>query len=94
MAASYLEMIAKLQEQGLEALKEAQKTHIETLSSVREFVAKLPNVPQLPKLEGVPSVAQLTELNLEFVEKVVDQQKSYATKLAAIFAPLDKTPVS
>lgn len=90
MAASYLEMIAKLQDQGLDALKQAQKAHIETLSSVREYVEKLPNVPQLPVLEGVPSLAQLTELNTAFVEQVVDQQKSYATQLAAIFAPIAK----
>jgi hypothetical protein len=90
MAASYLEMIEKLQDQGLDALKQAQKAHIEALTQVREFVEKLPNVPQMPVVEGVPSVAQITELSTAFVEQVVDQQKAYATQLAAIFAPLSK----
>ena len=90
MAASYLEMITKLQDQGLDALKQAQKAHLETLGQVREFVEKLPNVPQMPVLEGVPTLAQITELSTSFVEQVVDQQKTYATELAAIFAPLSK----
>jgi hypothetical protein len=90
MAASYLEMITKLQDQGLDALKQAQKAHLETLGQVRDFVEKLPNVPQMPVLEGVPTLAQITELSTSFVEQVVDQQKTYTTQLAAIFAPLSK----
>lgn len=96
MAATYIDMIVKLQDQGLDVLKQAQKAHIEALGSVREFVEKLPTIPQIPAFpmpEGMPTVAQLTELNSAFVTSVVEQQKSYATQLAEVFAPLKKNSI-
>jgi hypothetical protein len=92
MAATYLDMIVKLQDQGLDVLKQAQKAHIEALGQVREFVEKLPTTqfPPLPAIEGLPTIAQLTELNGAFVTSVVEQQKSYAAQLAEVFAPIKK----
>jgi hypothetical protein len=95
MAATYIDMIAKLQDQGLDALKQAQKAHIEALTSAREFVEKLPaaQIPSMPAIEGLPSVAQVTELNNAFVANVVELQKSYATQLAEVFAPIKKNSI-
>ncbi|GAC1421199.1 MAG: hypothetical protein NVSMB5_14200 [Candidatus Velthaea sp.] len=89
MAANYLEMLAKLQEQGLEVLKQAQAAHIQTLTSVREMVEKLPAPPQLPTMEGVPSIAELTALNTQFASHVLEQQKQYATQIADLFKPVE-----
>jgi hypothetical protein len=47
----------------------------------------MPKVPTFPTVEGVPTVAELTELNTKFVDKVVAQQKAYAKELADIFTP-------
>lgn len=96
-ATSYLELIAKLQDQGLDALKQAQKAHVEALTSMREIVEKVPvfaQVPAVPALEGVPTIAQLTELSNTFVTSVVEQQKSYASALAEVFAPIKKNPAA
>ena len=96
MAATYLDMIVKLQDQGLDILKQTQKAHLEALTSVREFVEKLPTAPQMPAfpaLEGLPTITQLTELNNSFLSSVVEQQKSYASGLAEVFAPIKKNPI-
>ncbi|GAC1424937.1 MAG: hypothetical protein NVSMB64_32150 [Candidatus Velthaea sp.] len=89
MAANYLEMLAKLQEQGLEVLKQAQAAHIQSLTSVREMVEKLPAPTQLPTMEGIPSIAELTELNTKFATHVLEQQKQYATQIADLFKPIE-----
>jgi hypothetical protein len=96
MAATYIDMIAKLQDQGLDVLKQAQKAHIDALTSAREFVEKLPappQVPQIPAIEGLPTIAQVTELSNAFVANVVELQKSYATQLAEVFAPIKKNSI-
>ncbi len=93
MASNYLEMLARLQEQGLEVLKQAQNAHIQTLTSVREMVEKMPTPPQMPTLEGVPSMAELTELNTRFATHVLEQQKQYATQLAELFKPMQPTSI-
>jgi flagellar capping protein FliD len=90
MASTYLDLIEKLQEQGLETLKTAQTSYINSLTAVRELVEKLPTAPQLPTIEGFPTLAQLTELNTQFLDRVSDQQKAYAKQLADVFAPLEK----
>jgi len=89
MAANYLEMLAKLQEQGLAVLKQAQDAHVQTLTTVREMVEKMPTPPQMPTLEGVPSMAELTDLNTKFAAHVLEQQKQYATQIADLFKPAE-----
>jgi hypothetical protein len=87
MAASYVELIAQMQEQGLESLKAVQSAYIQSLTAAREIVAKLPAAPQVPTIEGIPTIAELTELNAQFVDKVVAQQKAYAKQIADVFPP-------
>jgi hypothetical protein len=88
MASTYLDLLAKMQEQGLEALKQTQNAYLESLTTARKMIEKLPAPPQLPSIEGIPTVAELTDLNSAFLDKVVEQQKSYAKQLAEVFAPL------
>jgi hypothetical protein len=93
MAATYLDLLAKMQEQGLDVLKQAQKAHIDALAAAREAVEKLPTLPQMPAMptiEGLPTIAELTALSNSFVSSVVEQQKSYASQLAEVFAPIKK----
>lgn len=93
MASTYLDLIAKMQEQGLESLKAAQGAYLQSLTAAREMVEKMPTTPQIPTLESLPTVAQITELNTKFMDEVFEHQKSYAKKLADVFAPLSKTAV-
>ncbi len=89
MASNYLELLSKLQEQGLEVLKQAQAAHIASLTSIRELVEKMPTTPQVPTLEGVPTIQQLTELNTTFASHVFEQQKQYTTQLAELLKPVE-----
>lgn len=88
MAASYLELVAQMQEQTLESLKAVQAAYLQSLTAAREIVEKLPTAPKLPTIEGIPSISELTELNTKFVDKIVAQQKAYAKELADVFTPV------
>ena len=90
MATTYLDLLAKMQEQGLEALKQTQSAYLESLTAARKMVEAMPNLPAAPKLEGLPTVVELTELNAQFLDRVVEQQKAYARQLAEVFAPISK----
>ncbi len=93
MASTYLDLIAKMQEQGLEALKQTQGAYLESLTAARKMVEKLPAPPQLPTIEGMPTVAELTDLNTAFLDRIVEQQKVYAKQLADVFAPISSATV-
>lgn len=88
MAASYLELVAQMQEQTLESLKAVQGAYLQSLTAAREIVEKLPAAPKLPTIEGIPTISELVELNTKFVDKVVAQQKAYAKELADVFTPV------
>jgi hypothetical protein len=90
MASSYLDLLAKFQEQGLDTLKQAQSAYVESLTTTRSMVEKLPAMPQMPTIEGFPTIEELTELNTEFLDKVVAQQKAFAKQLSDVFAPITK----
>ena len=87
MPATYAEFVAQMQEQTLESLKAVQNAYLQSLTAAREIAEKLPKAPSFPAIEGIPTVAELTELNTKFVDKVVAQQKAYAKELADIFTP-------
>lgn len=91
MASTYLDLIAKMQEQGLEALKQTQNAYIESLSSARTMIEKLPAPPQMPAIDGMPTVAEITALNTQFLDRIVEQQKMYAQQLADVLAPISST---
>ena len=87
MPATYAEFVAQMQEQTLESLKAVQNAYLQSLTAAREIAEKLPKAPAFPAIEGVPTVAELTELNTKFLDKVVAQQMAYAKELADIFTP-------
>jgi hypothetical protein len=93
MASTYLDMLAKMQEQGLEALKQTQSAYLESLAAARKVVEAmpLPPMPTMPAMEGVPTLAELTDLNTQFIDKMVEQQKAYTKQLADVFAPIVKS---
>jgi len=88
MASTYVDMIAKLQAQTLESIKTLQSIQLSTLTTVREMVTTLPTMTQAQPADGVPSIAQVTELNTKFATELLDQQKAYANQLAELFAPV------
>ena len=90
MPATYIETIEKLQQQGLETLKQAQAVQIAAIHSVREIVASAPAAPSVPSFDKIPSLAELTDLSASFAKKYVDLQTSYFNELAGVFATVQK----
>jgi len=90
MAANYLEILAKIQAQTLDNLKQIQAVQIATLTTARELVTNVPT-PSVPTVEGIPTLAQVAELNTSFATQLLDQQKAYANQLAELFTPATKS---
>jgi hypothetical protein len=89
---TYLETIAKLQAQSLDALKQAQATQVATLTTIGEIVSNVP-APSMP-LGNLPTLAELTELNTAFAKNVLEQQSAFASQLAGVFTVTQKNVVN
>jgi len=92
---TYLETIAKLQAQSLDALKQAQATQVATLTTIGEIVSNVPSSfqPSMP-LGNLPTLAELTELNTAFAKNVLEQQSAFASQLAGVFTVTQKNVVN
>jgi hypothetical protein len=74
---TYLEILEKIQAQTLDNVKQIEAASLPSLM-------KLPNGPTI---EGLPTLAQVVELNSSFATQVLDQQKAFASQLAEVFSP-------
>jgi hypothetical protein len=91
---TYLEILEKIQAQTLDNVKQIEAVQISTLQTVREVAAILPSLMKLPNgptIEGLPTLAQVVELNSSFATQVLDQQKAFASQLAEVFSPAVKS---
>ena len=85
---SYLDTLAKLQDQGIDALKQVQTAQLTAITSLRDAAKAL---PALPKVEGFPTVAEIAEFNASFATKVLEQQAAFVSQVAGVFtAPAAK----
>lgn len=87
--ATYIETIGKLQQQSLDAIKQAQATQLAALSTVADLVSEVPAF-RPAGAENLPSFAELAELNAAFARNVLEQQNVYASQLAGIFTVASK----
>ena len=81
MAQTYVELISKLQEQGLSALKQAQEAHLAALSSARDAASEFAAAP-VPSVDAIPTFAAVADLYGKFATSVIETQKSYLGQLA------------
>jgi hypothetical protein len=91
---TYLETIAKLQAQSLDALKQAQATQVATLTTIGEIVSNVPSFQPSMPLGNLPTLAELTELNTAFAKNVLEQQSAFASQLAGVFTVTQKNVVN
>ena len=91
---TYLETIAKLQAQSLDALKQAQATQVATLTTIGEIVSNVPSFQPSAPLGALPTLAELTELNTAFAKSVLEQQSAFASQLAGVFTVTQKNVVN
>jgi hypothetical protein len=83
---TYIDTIEKLQQQGLEALKQAQAAQVAAVNSFRDIVtnatAKLPGAEGLKNIPTV--ITQVNELNSAFAVKLIEQQNEYVSQLVGL----------
>ena len=89
--ATYTETLSKLQEQTLEALKQAQATQVAALTTIGELVSTVPTFRPAAGLDALPTFTELVDLNAAFTRNVLEQQAAYAAQLASIFTATQKT---
>ncbi|HEY0615150.1 MAG TPA: hypothetical protein VGC96_10935 [Candidatus Elarobacter sp.] len=92
---AYIETIEKLQQQGLEALKQAQAAQAQAVNSFREIVSNATSkLPGAESLRNIPTViSQVNELNSSFAVKLIEQQNEYVTQLVGLLkSAKDTTP--
>ena len=88
--ATYIETLGKLQQQSLDALKQAQATQLSALSTIGELAGELPAFRPTATVENLPTFAELTELNAAFARNVIEQQNAYVSQLAGLFTVASK----
>ncbi|HTD38316.1 MAG TPA: hypothetical protein VK669_12430 [Candidatus Limnocylindrales bacterium] len=83
--ATYIETLGKLQQQSLDALKQAQATQLAALGTIADLAGEIPAFGAAGAVENLPTFAELTELNAAFARTVLEQQNAYASQFAALF---------
>lgn len=93
---TYIDTVEKLQQQGLEALKQAQAAQIAAVNSFREIVSNV--TAKLPGAEGlrnIPTViSQVNELNSTFAVKLIEQQNEYVSQLVNLLKSAKNAPAA
>ena len=81
------ETIEKLQQQGLDTLKQAQAAQIAAVNSFREFVSNATaKIPGGERLGNLPTVVNaINELNSTYAVKLIEQQSEYVNQLISVF---------
>ena len=91
---AFTDTIEKLQNQGLETLKQAQAAQIAAVNSVRDLVnnatSKIPSSANLGNVPGV--VTQINELNASYAVKLIEQQNEYVNQLVSLFKSVTVKP--
>lgn len=90
MAVDFTQYVSKLQEQTLNAVKQAQDVNLAALASWRQQMAAFPGFKQTSIPDSVPSATKVIELGFGFAGQLLDLQKQYMLKAAEIFAAAQK----
>jgi hypothetical protein len=94
---TYIEILEKIQAQAIINLKQIQAGQISTLQTVREVVASLPSMmssPNVPTMEGIPTLSQVVELATSFSTELLDQEKAFVSQLTEVFSPAVKSAIT
>jgi hypothetical protein len=84
---TYIESLSKLQQQSLEAIKQAQAAQLAALTTLGQIVADVPAFKPAAAFENLPTFAELAELNASFARSILEQQSAYVSQLAGVFTP-------
>jgi len=85
----YTKTVEQTEDQILAMLGQAQTAVIDAVSTVSSTVAGyLPEIPELPYAEQIPSLAEFVGLWFGSMERLLAVQKDYATALVEALAPI------
>jgi hypothetical protein len=91
MAVNVTEYVTKLQEEGLNALKQTQDLNLATIAKLRELNKEWAEKPgTVPTFENLPSPTQFVELSFGFASQLLELRKAYTLKIAEMVAETQK----
>ncbi len=91
MSVNVVEYMSKLQDEGLEAIKQSQEASLAWMSSWREFTKEFSEKPgTIPTFENIPSPTQFVELSFGFANRWLELRKAFTLKVAEMVADTQK----
>jgi hypothetical protein len=87
--AKYSEAVSQAGDRVLSLIGDAQDAVVKSVSSVSQLVGSvIPDLPALPLSDAIPAPRELVDEGFSFAERVLKQQKGYATDLVKAFEPI------
>ena len=91
MSVNVVEYMTKLQDEGLEAIKQSQEASLAWMSSWREFTKEFSEKPgTVPTFENVPTPTQFVELSFGFANRWLELRKAFTLKVAEMVTESQK----
>ncbi|MBV9233652.1 MAG: hypothetical protein JO030_06390 [Candidatus Eremiobacteraeota bacterium] len=83
--------MSKLQDEGLEAIKQTQEASLAWMNSWREFTKEFSDKPgTMPTFENIPSPTQFVEMSFGFADRFLELRKSFTMKVAEMMSETQK----
>lgn len=92
MSTDFDQFAAKVQEETLKAVKQAQETNVAVLQRARDLFADASSPNKLPSFENLPTPTKAVELTFDYANKVLQLQREYAMRVAEIFTSVQSVP--
>ena len=87
--AKYSEYVSQAGDRVLSLIGDAQGAVVKSVSTVSEFVGSvIPDLPTLPLTDAIPAPRELVDESFGFAERVLKQQKTYASDLVKAVEPI------
>ena len=83
----YVKYATNAGDQFLSSLAEAQDTYLKSMQPFTQWTSALPQTPAPAFMADYPTMAEITEANFAFANKLLKQQKKFAEKLFAVSSP-------
>ena len=91
MSVNVVEYMTKLQDEGLEAIKQTQEASLAWMNSWREMTKEFSEKPgTMPSFENVPSPTQFVEMSFGFANRVLELRKAFTMKVAEMVSESQK----
>jgi hypothetical protein len=91
MSVNVSQFITKIQEDGLNTLKQTQDASLAAMGEFRKFATEMSDKPgTMPTFENIPTPTQLVELSFGFAGQFLELRKAYTLKVAELITETSK----